>query len=333
MAVFSKGPLFLLLFFTGLSSSVLAQTGVTTPGGTVNTVPLFTGSSVVGNSIITQSNGDVGIGSTSPSNKLEIDGDYSGSTDAWAADGGAGQITVHGLTNPAIAFGIGVDTSNQVVRLQGQMIGAGPLPIVLNPMGGGRVGIGTVSPQNFLEIAGDYYGQNDDWAADTGQGQFTIHGVTNSNLAFGIGLDTTSNAVRLQGQLIGTGPLPILLNPMAGNVGIGTATPGAKLELNGSMKLTAGSGASVIFPDNTVQSTAWNGTTFGGDYAESVDVQGARDKYQAGDVIVIDGEASGRFSKSQEPYSTMVAGVYSTKPGLLEAVMNFTPLFWQGFAA
>jgi len=300
-----------------LGASAAAQTNVTTTGGTTNSVPVFTGSATVGNSNIFQSGSNVGIGTTNPVNILEVAGDYNGSTDGWAADGGAGQITVHGVTNPTLAFGIGVDTSNQVVRLQGQMIGAGPLPIVLNPMGGGRVGIGTLYPQNFLEVVGDYYGQNDGWPADTGAGQFTIHGATNPNLALGIGLDTTLNAVRFQGQLIGTGPLPILLNPMAGNVGIGTTTPSASLEVNGSVKLTAGSGAKMTFQDGSVQSVAWNGVLSGGDYAESVDVIGDRKAYEPGDVLVIDPTVEGKFLKSSQPYSTNVLGVYSTKPGVV----------------
>lgn len=45
----------------------------------------------------------------------------------------------------------------------------------------------------------------------------------------------------------------------AGNVGIGTTTPGAKLEVDGSVKLTSNSGASITFQDGTVQSTAYTG--------------------------------------------------------------------------
>ena len=37
--------------------------------------------------------------------------------------------------------------------------------------------------------------------------------------------------------------------------------------------------------------------------------------YEAGDLLVIDPKAPGRFLKSWKPYSTLVAGIYSTKPG------------------
>lgn len=103
----------------------------------------------------------------------------------------------------------------------------------------------------------------------------------------------------------------------SGNVGIGTTSPGAQLEVNGNVKLTSGSGASMTYADGTVQSTAWNGTTLGGDYAESIDVLGDRAKYEPGDVIVIDDSVTGKFNKSAEAYSKLVAGVYSTKPGLV----------------
>jgi len=102
-----------------------------------------------------------------------------------------------------------------------------------------------------------------------------------------------------------------------GNVGIGTTNPGAKLEVDGNLQLTAGSGASLTFQDGTVQSTAWTGTACGGDYAESVDVSGDRTHYEPGDVIVIDTSAPGKFLKSVAPYSTLVSGIYSTKPGLV----------------
>ncbi|HEY1742942.1 MAG TPA: hypothetical protein VGG18_07230 [Granulicella sp.] len=103
----------------------------------------------------------------------------------------------------------------------------------------------------------------------------------------------------------------------SGSIGIGTTSPGARLEVNGSIKLTSASGASITFPDGTVQATAWNGTLAGGDYAESIDVLGDRAAYEPGDVIVIDDSETGKFHKSDKAYSKLVAGVFSTKPGLV----------------
>ncbi len=100
-------------------------------------------------------------------------------------------------------------------------------------------------------------------------------------------------------------------------MGIGTMSPGAALEVNGNVKLTSGSGASVTFADGTTQSTAWSGTLCGGDYAESVDITGERTQYEPGDVLVVDPNHPGHFLKSSDSYSTSVSGIYSTKPGLI----------------
>jgi hypothetical protein len=55
----------------------------------------------------------------------------------------------------------------------------------------------------------------------------------------------------------------------------------------------------------------------GSDYAESVQVNGSTDQYEPGDVLAIDRGDRGHFQKAAEPYTTRVAGVYSTKPGVL----------------
>ncbi|WP_213807875.1 hypothetical protein [Granulicella sp. dw_53] len=102
-----------------------------------------------------------------------------------------------------------------------------------------------------------------------------------------------------------------------GNVGVGTTAPGAKLEVNGNLKLTSGSGASMTFSDGTIQNTAWTGSLCGGDYAEAMDVSGDRTKYEPGDVLELDPSLPGNVVKVAEPYSQMVAGIYSTKPGVL----------------
>ena len=57
---------------------------------------------------------------------------------------------------------------------------------------------------------------------------------------------------------------------------------------------------------------------FGGaDFAESIEPAGARESYEPGDVLVISLEKKRTVTHSVEPYSRRVAGIYSTKPGLL----------------
>jgi hypothetical protein len=122
------------------------------------------------------------------------------------------------------------------------------------------------------------------------------------------------------------GVSPSLQVAQSGSVGIGTATPGANppsglsgpfLEVDGNIMLTQQSGGSVIFHDGSIQSTAWNGVLNGGDYAEDMRATGKREKYEPGDVLVLSDGDNTDVQESAEPYSTMVAGIYATRPGVV----------------
>lgn len=55
----------------------------------------------------------------------------------------------------------------------------------------------------------------------------------------------------------------------------------------------------------------------GADVAEAFDVAGAVTNYEPGDVLMIAVDKDRTVEKSNEPYSTLVLGVYATKPGVL----------------
>jgi hypothetical protein len=99
----------------------------------------------------------------------------------------------------------------------------------------------------------------------------------------------------------------------AGNVGIGTTNPLYNLDVAGVARAQSG----IIYPDGNKQTTAWTGVLCGGDYAEAVNAKGSRKTYEPGDVLVIGEGDEGEVQKSAEPYSTMVAGIYATKPGVI----------------
>jgi hypothetical protein len=208
--------------------------------------------------------------------------------------------------------------------------------------GTGNVGIGTTSPaypldmsgsmrlsaaNPFIYLNGTYSGaQNLASIGVRSAGEIVLDSNTNNasiaNWEVKYGTGTNGNYPR---DSFYVGRAPSATGTLAefftinssGNVGIGTVAPGTKLEVNGNVKLTSGSGASITFADGTTQSTAFTGVVCGGDYAESVDVSGDRTHYEAGDVLVIDPKSPGKFLKSAEEYSTMVTGIYSTKPGVV----------------
>ena len=57
--------------------------------------------------------------------------------------------------------------------------------------------------------------------------------------------------------------------------------------------------------------------TGGADFAESVSVAGPKGNYEPGDVLMIDPDSDRQVTLAHSPYSTLVAGIYSTKPGVL----------------
>ena len=165
--------------------------------------------------------------------------------------------------------------------------------LVLN--NSGNVGIGTTSPVNPLNVytpgGGSPVG-----AMSVDVGTFGTTANATSSYFFRVcDIGGSSTPFQIQGN---------------GNVGIGTTAPSAKLEINGTLRFSGDA-------SGTVQTTAWTGVLCGGDYAESVDVNGDRKHYGPGDVLVIDPDNPDGFTKSVHPYSTVVAGIYSTKPGVV----------------
>ncbi len=57
--------------------------------------------------------------------------------------------------------------------------------------------------------------------------------------------------------------------------------------------------------------------TGGADFAESVTAAAGSNHYEPGDLLVLDPAADRQLTLAGEAYSTMVAGIYSTKPGVL----------------
>jgi hypothetical protein len=91
----------------------------------------------------------------------------------------------------------------------------------------GNVGIGTTTPSTLLEIAS----QNEIPPLASSGGSFSIQRTDNKPGMFA-GLNAVGNFWIQVQRTDNAGVQSILLNPSGGNVGIGTASPNAKLEIN-----------------------------------------------------------------------------------------------------
>ena len=90
------------------------------------------------------------------------------------------------------------------------------------------------------------------------------------------------------------------------------------LSSSGNTAVFKANGVNVARIDQTGKGFFNGGTQVGGaDVAEFFGVEGSLHQYEPGDVLVISQSSDRKVEKSAGAYSTLVAGVYATKPGLM----------------
>jgi len=176
--------------------------------------------------LLISASGNVGIGTSSPSQKLTIDASNGFPFIDFKVSGtGYGDI---GYNTSAGAFTIGAYSTTPMAFYTNS---AERMRIT----SGGNVGIGTSSPANILTVQA-----NDTFNQDS-SGQIVIKGASNTAKRLGIGFDTTNNYGYVQAIEAGVSTRAFVLQPFGGSVGIGTSTIGSdfKLAVYGSNSLMA----------------------------------------------------------------------------------------------
>ena len=279
------------IFQSGLTANTISATtyqnlpfsGTVTGGGTTNYVPKWTGSTGLGNSQIFDNGTNVGIGTTSPSAKLDVN-----------------------ITGGTIGVRISGDSSSDMLRLTQTGSGNAILvedssnpdstPFVVDATG--KVGIGTTAPSYFLEAistggvdavmmfdGGTAANANLIARADTTQklpvvvmsDRNNVYGV---NTSFYIGLDRSPSSLYAgrndsiyvnnytdKGHYFVTansgGTKAIKMSIIgSGNVGIGTATPSEKLHVSGNT-IISGTLTATTISATTYQNLPVSGVTGG----------------------------------------------------------------------
>ena len=240
---------------SGLASWQVSPTSVGIQGtGTPNRVAKFIGSVLmaddvsIGDSAIYEYGGKVGIGTTTPSQLLEIRGFNPRILVNATSSNPELNLRGPGKTEWAIYQEIFVSATGDLRFYQ-----AGDKVTFQN--GTGNVGIGTTSPSAPLDVSRENSGRNQvaglfSNPSDTTGSQVSIDLNVGKSFPTAWRLTGTSSDLRIGNAVIGT---PAITISGIGNVGIGTTNPGSyKLAVNGSAAKPGGGYWSVL-SDNRVK--------------------------------------------------------------------------------
>jgi hypothetical protein len=146
-------------------------------------------------------------------------------------------LTTRMVINSSGNVGIGETAPGSKLSVSGGATIGATYDTLVAPTNGllveGNVGIGTSTPLHKLSIVQD----NSTVSLANGAGQLSIAGATNPTKRLNIGLNTTGNYAWIQAGQEGSAYYDLALNPLLGNVGVGTSTPSANLEVAGTFSV------------------------------------------------------------------------------------------------
>jgi len=201
--------------------------GSVSGSGTANYIPIFTGTSSLGNSALYQSSGNVGIGATNPGVPLMVQSSTNGSVIEVADSSGLGRV-IAGLNSDAGNLYMYNSSSTKTLDLESA---------AASYFNGGNVGIGQTSPGLKLDVAGTTGAPATSGTTQTGIARFETYPSSGLVNVLDMGsYNSSPYGIWLQGDAsngLGT-DYPLILNPNGGSVGIGTPAPAFVLDVYNS---------------------------------------------------------------------------------------------------
>ncbi|HEU4386156.1 MAG TPA: peptidase G2 autoproteolytic cleavage domain-containing protein [Blastocatellia bacterium] len=319
-ASYAAAALLAIAFLLSLPQATAAQTG----SGTTNQVTKWTGSTTLGNSMITDVGTGVGIGTTTPAAGALLHMKTGDAHSVVLIDSGS---TIGKISDLAL-----LDRGAykwELVKTGGNDFGLfeSGLDYRLYVKPGGSVGIGTTTPVDRLDIVGRLHvsgvcgggvpnlqGGYLSWNQFCGTGETDLvnhQGAGTGGFAF----HNTTNGTTLSTLMMITG---------AGNVGIGTTAPSAKLHVIGTATVTGATATGALTVTGDMNGTGninASGTITGANvvakYQDVAEWVPSRASLSAGTVVVLDSEHSNQVVASSTEYDTRVAGVVSERPGVI----------------
>lgn len=191
-------------------------------------------------------NGNVGIGATAPTAKLQINSLSTTGASTYPGDiliddsAVNGPSAVGGLefkgsgSDSGYGYKLYSNNSSNYLGIATRHNSAAWTERMVIKSDTGNVGIGTVSPDADLKVAGvrsNTIASSAQIAAIGGDDVYTRFGTLYGSPSWGSWIQVSND----------TGSaLPLLLNPNGGNIGVGTNNPVSKLDVNGILTLDAG---------------------------------------------------------------------------------------------
>jgi hypothetical protein len=311
---------------------------IATDSQTTSYIPKFdgAGAGTISNSILYEGNGNIGLGTTDPKTKLHVS--CPATSDCYLGTG----PDPSGATGPGVNVGYAGNSFGRgagFINIRPDALAVAPNPslrlmttnvvqmIITNT---GNVGIGTTTPLEKLQVMGNLALDNPDTASYTllrlnsggalhGGGLYAMgtNYTAQPNTANDAGTlavmsyetggvsitsgNTTNGSIRM--YVGGSGPDTERLRiTQAGNVGIGIASPTARLHVGGNIVATGSiTGATVL----------------GAVYQDMAEWVPASSDMAPGTVVVLNRGRSNEVMPSSHGYDTAVAGVVSAAPGII----------------